>query len=180
MRFADLIRTFIGRSHRPTTKTRDEYEPWLRDYLRKRAPELEPLLVAAFDAYDVIVDERRIDPSLLGPIVEGASSWRRPVLETAVGLLGKLARDYALARDAVDKMAVDPRSYVRFNAILCLEKTTPIDFTLKLLRQGLRDKSAGVRSKAADWAGRLRLRELVPDLEDALAVETRVNARETI
>jgi hypothetical protein len=54
---------------------------------------------------------------------------------------------------------------------MCIGKASPKSFKLKLPRQGLRDKSAKVRLKAADWAGRQRLREVVPDLEFAFAAE---------
>jgi hypothetical protein len=161
-------------------KTRAYYEPWLRDYLRKRQPDLEPQLLAAIDAYDTIQEEKRLDAGLLAPIVAAASSSRRPLYENATELLGKLTGEYAIARDVVEGMAVDLRSPVRFNAILCLKKTTPLDFTLRIIRQGLRDKSANVRRKAADWAGRLRIRQVVPELEAAFAVEKNNKAKETI
>jgi hypothetical protein len=161
-------------------KTRAEFEPWLRDYLRKRQPDLEPQMLAAIDAFDIIQEENRVDSALLAPIVEAASSSRRPLCENATSFLGKLTGEYVLARESVDRMALDSRSYVRFNAILCLGKATPLDFAIRLIRQGLRDKSAHVRKKAADWAGSLRLREAVPDLESALTVETNTKAKETI
>jgi hypothetical protein len=161
-------------------KTRADYEPWLRDYLRKRQPDLEPPLLAAIDAFDTIHDENRLDATLLAPIVEAASSSRRPLYDSATSFLGKLTADHALARESVERMAADTRSHVRFNAILCLRKATPIEFTLRLIRQSLRDKSANVRTKAADWAGHLRIRELVPDLEAALAAETNAKAKQTI
>jgi hypothetical protein len=161
-------------------KTRDYYESWLRDYLQKRQPDLVPPLLAAIDAYDTIQEENRLDAGLLAPIVAAASSSRRPLYENVTEFLGKLTTEYALARQSVETMAVDSRSHVRFNAILCLTKTTPLDFTLRIIRQGLRDKSATVRGKAADWTGRLRLRQVVPDLEAAFAVEKNTKARETI
>ena len=161
-------------------KTRAYYEPWLRDYLRKRQPDLEPQLLAAIDAYDTIQEENRLDATSLAPIVEAASSSRRPLYENATEFLGKLTGEYTLAQESVERMAVDSRSHVRFNAILCLTKATPLDFTLRLIRQGLRDKSANVRGKAADWAGRLRIRAVVPDLAAALAVEKNTKAKETI
>jgi hypothetical protein len=117
---------------------------------------------------------------LLVPIVEAASSSRRPLYENATQLLSKLTGKFSEAREAVESMAMDPRSYVRFNAILCLGKLTPATFTAQLLRQGLRDKSANVRRKAADWTGRLRTRELVPDLETAAAQEKNAKVKVTI
>jgi hypothetical protein len=112
--------------------------------------------------------------------VEAASSSRRPLYENAIGLLVKLTEQFAEARQAVVSMAQDSRSHVRFNAILCLGKSTPRALTLQLIRQCLRDKSARVRQKAADWAGRLRVREIVPDLEQAKSKESYAKARESI
>src|SRR5262249_42283979 len=127
-----------------------------------------------------IQDENRLDDALLAPIVEAASSSRRPLYENATSFLGKLTAEHRLARESVERMAADARSHVRFNAILCLKKAMPLEFTLRLIRQGLRDRSANVRGKAADWAGRLRVREVVPDLEAALAAEKNAKAKQTI
>jgi hypothetical protein len=137
-------------------------------------------LLAAINAFDTVLDENRLDATLLAPIVEAASSSRRPLYENATGFLGKLTAEYALARESVERMALDARSHVRFNAILCLKKATPLDFTFRLIRQGLRDKSANVRGKAADWAGRLRIREFVPDLEAAFTAEQNAKAKQVI
>jgi hypothetical protein len=161
-------------------KTRALYRTWLRDYLQKRQPDLVPQMLAAINAYDRILDKKRLDAKSLAPIVEAASSSRRPLYENATEFLAGLTADYALARESVEGMAANSRNHVRFNAILCLNEATPLDFTLRIIRQGLQDKSANVRGKAADWAGRLRLRQVVSDLEAAFAVEKNKEARETI
>jgi hypothetical protein len=160
--------------------TRDQFETWIRDYLRKRYPELEQPLLAAIDRYDAIGETAKISPDLLKPIVEAASSQRRPLYENVTTLLGQLTEHYQEARDAVAAMSVDSRSLVRFNAILCLGSSTPLAFVLELLRRGLHDKSARVRQKASDWAGRLRLRDVVPDLESALPGERNSKTKETM
>jgi hypothetical protein len=161
-------------------KMRDYFEPWLRDTLRRRYPELEPPLVRAIDAFDAIEEKQCITPELLAPIVEAASSSRGALWENATDFLGRLTGQYAEAREAVLAMVQQPHSDVRFNAICCLKKSTPPAMTLQLLRQGLRDKSAKVRWKAADQAGRLRVREIVPELENADAVEKNAKAKEVI
>ena len=74
-------------------------------------------------------------------------------------------------------MAQDTRSHVRFNAIMCIGKNALVDFKLRLIRQGLLDKSSKVRMKAADWGSRMRLQEILPDLERALTVESNAKAR---
>jgi len=160
--------------------TREEYEPWLRDYFRKRYPELESALLEAIDAFDATKELDRINSEQLRPIVQAASSSRCPLYENTTGLLGQLSVKHEEARKAIEAMATDAQSHIRFNAILCLGKSTPPDFTLRLIRQGLRDKSARVRLKASDWAGRLRIREVVPELEEALAREKNEKAKKTI
>jgi hypothetical protein len=150
---------------------RDYFEPWLRDRLRQRYPELEAPLVRAIDAFDAIEDKKCISSELLAPIVEAASSPRTPLWENAIDLLGRLGTQYAEAREAVIAMAQHSRSNVRFNAICCLRKSTPAAMTLQVLREGLCDRSARVRWKAADKALSLRLQEIVPELEQAYAVE---------
>jgi hypothetical protein len=132
------------------------------------------------DAFDAIRNRKRVTDALLRVIVEAASDPHRPCYEIATDFLDKLTRNYGPAREAVEKMATDPRQHVRFNAILCIAESAPRPFQLRLLRQGLRDKSSRVRWKAADWAGRLRLADLVPELEDAFAAEKNSRARSTI
>jgi hypothetical protein len=162
------------------TSAREKYEPWISDFLRKRYPELEAPLLAAIDAFDLIDQRQQIDEGLLRFIVEAASSSRRTLYENATSLLGELTERYGEARDAVAGMSQNTRSHVRFNAILCLCRSTPLSFSLDLIRRGLRDASARVRAKAADWPGRLRARDVVLDLEHALAQETNETARSTI
>ena len=95
-------------------------------------------------------------------------------------LLSDLSGQFTEVQEAIETMARDPHSHVRFNAILCIGASTPASMSMQLLRQCLHDKSARVRGKAADWIGRMRLRELVPDLEEASRNETHVEAKDTI
>lgn len=161
-------------------QTRDWFEPWLRDYLRPRYPELEATLVRAIEAYEMIHQTGRATPELLAPIVAAASSPRRLVLNNAVPLLSRLIGPFAEARDAVASMAQDSRCHVRFNAMACLDISAPPALALPLLRQGLQDRSARVREKAACQASRLRIRELIPDLEQAESRERNVPTKESI
>lgn len=149
-------------------------------YLRARYPELEPSLQSAINAFDAIKQYKRINDDLLAPILAAASSSRVPLYENAATFMQTLTGQFALACDAVLGMAEDSKSHIRFNAILCLGKLTPRSLTRHVLRQGLRDKSSRVRTKAADWTGRLRTRELVPDLEEAMVRETHEGTKETI
>jgi len=91
-----------------------------------------------------------------------------------------LTGQFPEARDAVAKMAEDPKQHVRFNAILCVGDSTPASFKSKLLRQGLHDKSARVRSKAADWALKCQIREIIPDLENSFVIEKNAEAKSNL
>lgn len=148
--------------------TRERFDPWLRDYLHWRCPELRPAMEATLEAIDC---DEAVTSQLLAPLVEAVCSERRSLMECAACFLSELTGRYEAAREAVQRMARDTRSEVRLGAILCLGKVTPRTLALGVVREGLRDSIARVRGKAADWAGRLRLHELLPDLEAAEAGE---------
>jgi len=160
-------------------KTREIYESTLQK-LREKSPDDEAILRSAMDAFDEIQSKKKATNQLLEPIVQAASFSRLSVSGIPVDLLRQLTEEHEEARVAVSQLARGRRSHDRFNAIMCIGKDSPKSFQLKLLSQGLRDRSSSVRWKSADWAGRLRLRELVPELEEAFAREKHEKARQTI
>jgi len=160
-------------------KARDIYESFLRE-LREQHPQTEPVMRAAIDAFDSIQAAKRTTERQLQAIVEAASDSRKMIFEIPVDFLDQLTEKHAEACEAVSKMAVDKRSHIRFNAIMCIGKAAPLAFKLKLLRQGLHDKISKVRQKSADWTGRLCLRELVPALEVAVAMEKDAQTKATM
>jgi hypothetical protein len=161
---------------RVRSQTREQFEPWLETYLRRRFPELERPLVEAISAFDEIVSGKPVDTERLQRLVDAASSDRVPLYENGTELLGRLAQTHDAARQAVKKMAADSKAQTRFNAILCVSDSAPRDFALAVVRNGLLDDSARVREKAADWALRCHLSELVPQLRAALKKESNINA----
>lgn len=158
---------------------REIYDSYLRE-LREKRPQDEPVMRAAIEAFDAIQAGGKVTQLLLEPIVQAASDSRKMLFQIPVNFLQQLTGRHEEAREAVSRMAVAKRSHTRFNAIMCIGKAAPLSFKLELLRQGLRDKSSSVRLKAADWAGRQRLRELVPELVQALAAEVNDKARKAI
>lgn len=169
------------RPQSPVSSTRAEFASWIDGYLRKRHPELEAPLLNALDAFDAIAGSASSNEDTLVPLLEAAKSTRVPLYENATTLLGKLADRNEFVRAAVTEMAADPRAHVRFNAILCIaENDHPSEFGLRLVEARLRDKSARVREKAADWALRCRMVKLLPTLRRALQGETNERARECI
>lgn len=163
-----------------TSETRDRFEPWLEAYLRKRFPELERPLIEAIDAFDELASGTPIETDRLKPLVFAASSDRSPLYENATELLGQLAVKHDAARQAVEGMAVNSKAQVRFNAIICVNASWPRKAALEILRNRLRDSSSRVREKAADWALRYGMKELVPELTAALRNESNSKARSCI
>lgn len=163
-----------------TSYRRPHFELWIESYLRKRFPELELPLLNALKAYDAVEAGMLVDEPLIAPILEAASSTRIPLYESATELLGALAANHEVARRAVIDMASNSKAQVRFNAILCVNESVPRSLALQIVRNGLYDKSARVREKAADWAYRCRLNELVPDLRVALEQASCANVKSCI
>lgn len=162
-----------------TTK-RESYEPWMEDYLRRRYPELEEPLLRAIDAFDAIQETGQITPDRLAPIIDAVQSSRGPLYVNASGLLASLTGQYPDACAALLALSQHPKSHVRFNAVISIGESTPRPLALQILRERLKDKSSRVRTKAADWIQRRRIRECIPDLEAALALETHRETLETI
>lgn len=160
--------------------SRERYESWIASRLEPRFPELAARLRASLDALERIRAQERIDPPDLDPLVDLLRSSRRPLYENGADLLRELTAERAEVRDVVAELARDNKAHVRFNAILCLSDLTPREFSVTILRQALSDSSARVRQKAADWALRLKLGELVPDLERASLHEKQAANKKTI
>lgn len=162
------------------TTTREDYASWLDKYLRPRYPELECALLAAIDAFD----QAKVAPSftrpLIQPLIDAARSPRIPLYENATELLRNLAVVHPAAQDAVIEMAGDAQAHVRFNAILCVSTTSPGRFGVGIVQRGLLDRSARVREKAADWASRCKMHELLPDLRRMLSAEPHPGTRACI
>ena len=146
-------------------------------YLRKRCPELEEPLLAAIDAFDAVQSGHKVSEARIVPLVAAASSERVPLYENATNLLGRLIPAHEIARRAVARMAKDSQAHVRFNAVLCIPESNPGLFGRDIVREALVDSSARVREKAADWASRCRMRDLLPDLRERLKAETNEKVR---
>jgi len=153
------------------SETRQEFASWMDSYLRKRCPELEQPLLAAIDAFDDIQSGGPSDKHHLKPLVDAASSDRIPLYENATNLLGRLALTQPSAQDAISEMAKGSQAHIRFNALLCVSESAPGSFGRAIVSNALLDPSSRVREKAADWASRCSMKELVPELREALQHE---------
>jgi hypothetical protein len=161
-------------------KQRKKFQPWVEKTLRPRFPELEAPLMAAVDAFDAAQESGRLLPEQLAAIVAALSSPRRPLYENVCGLMGTLSANHPEAEAAILAMSRSPKSHVRFNALICLNKSTPAGTMEQVLKAGLLDKSARVRIKATDWICGLRKAEFVHELAAALLAERQSDVRRTM
>lgn len=152
------------------------YADYLND-LERTFPQDVEMMRAVFNAFDAMQAGTPVTWKLLQPIMTAASDSRKLIFDVPTGYLNRLSCQHAEAREAVAKMADDPNAFTRVNAIMCIGNGAPLDFKVKLLRQGLGDKSSKVRQKSADWTGRLCLTQLVPELERAVAAEENAKAK---
>lgn len=159
---------------------RERFETWFPKRRGSREPRFEAALLDVADAYDAIEASEDLAPKHLKVIVDAASHQRALLWENATELLGKLSERWRLAAEAIEQMFASRQSHVRFNALCSLTSKTPCDTVDRLLRAGLADKSSRVRWKAAQQAGRFGKTELVPELESAMAAETKEKARAQI
>jgi hypothetical protein len=136
--------------------------------------------MAAVDALDVVQQTDELHPKLLRPILDAVSSSRRPLYENTCEFMRILSAKWPEANDGILAMSQSTKAHVRFNAILCLGKSTPATTVERVLKSGLLDKSSRVRRKAADWIGRLRKRELLHEWAVALSSERDAKVRSTM
>jgi hypothetical protein len=100
--------------------------------------------------------------------------------EYAAGLLGRLARRFQVAKDSIQRLSVDRRLRARVNALVALESFEVCDLHEAIARVALEDRSTKVRNLAADKIRGWNLRQLLPDLERAIAREPKLELRTTL
>jgi hypothetical protein len=144
---------------------REQLEPFA-SYLRDGFPALAHVLWSA----EVSADEA-VTAELLAPLVTAACDARAGIAVNAVWVLWVLTADSTAARSAVAGMARHKQSHIRNNAMASVSKLAPLGFKREVIERGLRDRTGRVREKAADRALSLCLREVIPELESAVASE---------
>lgn len=150
---------------------------FIADYVRPIRPELESPLLEAIRSLDLGTP---LPATVLNSVVDAASSDHSGVSEIGTTVLGELAERDMHALDAIQQMAISKKMQVRHNAIICLTPKIPLESSLTLIRNALLDKSVKVRRKAVDWAGRLQLKAILPDLSKAELIERDQKTRDII
>jgi hypothetical protein len=151
---------------------REDYDRWVRNYLRPRYPKLVARYLAALDGYERITGSNQADTGSLMAIELGASSSHAPLAAGSVEFLSDLVPKFPEACETLSRMFKSRLWHVRFNALRCLSSDTLPAFVTPMLHQGLHDKSHRVRNLAAYKIEQLRIIELIPDLKMCLGNES--------
>jgi hypothetical protein len=147
-------------------------EPWPLPLLRSQGADLDDKLRDALAAYDAAAADPAASADVIVPIVRAALDPHVAIHEHAAQLLAHLTAEHEAARVAVAKMSDQPNWQYRFNALLCLDASTPKSFAAELVGRLLTDSSPRVREKAAEQALQLNLEALTDALRDAASSET--------
>jgi hypothetical protein len=151
---------------------REEYSAWFDNRRGPRDPKIEKEILVIASIYDEIQESQILSDGQLQLIVDGASSSNGLMWNSVSALLRKLVEQWPSAGEAIVRMSQSPKANVRFSAICSLGKGTPAHISDSVLKAGLIDKAAKVRSKAGERADMLNKVNLVPNLEAAHASET--------
>lgn len=145
---------------------------WIRTYLEPRYPELvEPYREAATITLDALRTERLDDAdlrTLRAHVVDGPNVLR----EGAGTMLGKLAAQFPSAARVLEELAGSAKASVRAEALQALLHVPPSALHEQLYAAALRDRSTRIRALAAQGIRQQSLTLLLPQLQQAIAVET--------
>jgi hypothetical protein len=138
----------------------------------RRRDDLLSILLPVADAYDTAQHSGEFTPECASVIANAACHPRLLVAMNASELLQSLSNRWPeLIAQAVFKLFGNPNANARFAAICSLTKSMPQDVLTEILRNGLKDRSARVRWKAADRIDHLEQKGLLLDLTAATSVE---------
>ena len=147
----------------------DAWHNWIRadvpDPAQRRAAH------RALNVFRRLRKKKTVSASDVAPIVHAASSKFVAVWDIGTSCLNALAKKHAGARDAMRAMVSSPDANVRFQLVSSLESELPKTLSKEILRKALADKSQRVRRAAIRVADRLRLKALLPDLQEQLGTE---------
>jgi len=138
---------------------------------RVREPQKRRLLLAALNAFDRLRRVRRISALDLSPIETAAKCPFKAVWIIGTDLIMRLAAKDRVAKDAVRRIMSSKKVEERFQITAALTCILPKAFSKEIIRIALKDKGKRVREKAVEACDRLRLKEMLPELDARLAVE---------
>lgn len=140
----------------------------------------EQVLLAVADAFDAAMIDGDMTEDRLRVIVQAVSSPKVAIWESCCGILGAASERWPNAAEAILQISRQSHAHVRFNAICSLTEKTPAHVVNEVLKNGLSDRSARVRWKAADQACSLNQHRLIPDIAKAVNCEVNPKAKSSI
>jgi hypothetical protein len=123
---------------------------------------------------------RSLSEASIGALRSALSVNRRDLYETASYLLSDASSFDPAAVSLIAELSQGPKVSQRYNAILCLSPQTPFDLVVLVIEAALKDRSAKVRTKAADRMLELKLTKALPALRSALIPEAHAETRATM
>jgi len=144
-----------------------------------RKPADRELLTRGLDAFARAVDTRAVGSGDLAPLLEGLRHPSEAVWSRSGSWLVRLSNGFDEARQALRKAVSASRWTERFHVLACLDHPAPPELRAELIRVGLKDPDRRVRCTAANVCLKCGLRDLIPDLQEALAAESDPATRET-
>jgi hypothetical protein len=158
--------------------TTDQHRDWIHsaepDAAKRR------LALEALDAFDRSANAGKLAPADLAAITEAACSRHRRVWDIGTDMLMRVACKWCEGQAATRQILNSAPANARFQITAAITGDLPQPFATEIIRLALHDKSARVRDKAAEACGRLKLKELLPDLERRLTVERDTTVRESL
>jgi hypothetical protein len=106
--------------------------------------------VEAVRAFDAALESGTLASAQLDAILRCTGIRSTLISECASGLLGELAAQFPAARGALTAMCSAPKFHVRVNALVALHSVPSFELREVVLRTALSDRSARVRTLAAD------------------------------
>jgi hypothetical protein len=152
----------------------DYPDAWVREYLAPRYPDLVGAYLEACSIYESGKASGSLDQADAERLLAHARSSRTPLGENAATMLGELCASRSALGAAIRSLATGRRVHERVNALVALHSCPPTELHVELLAFLLRDKSARVRTLAADNIAHHRIKQLSNALEEAATRETNV------
>ena len=160
----------------PKRTQRQRFLAWFKTCGGLRNPADEAVILEFAAAIDEAIETGTLTDQQLACVVRAVRCPTISVWGSATELLMSLSGKFPAASQALEELSRDRKSQVRFAALCALGPKTPSKVTDEMIRRGLQDKSFRVRWKAAEQANYLLRRDLVPEMEAALAAETHETA----
>jgi hypothetical protein len=147
------------------------YREWLQrrwEDTTKKAP-----AVRALDVYETLADCETVTADEIAPVVEAACSSYFVSWDIGLRFLCRLGARHEVARQAMRRLIGTGRAELRGRTLACVHDRLPKEFCIEMARQGLTDRSKGVRAVAAQVCLGLGLTEMLTELEAAAGAECR-------